>query len=513
MHRILGSRRAWPLHGTANSRAIEQRALASTAEHVLMQRAGLAVAQLALAVAPYARRTWVVAGPGNNGGDGLEAAVHLHRAGHDVTVSLIGGLQTQPADARAALERAHGAGLRIEAGCPAQAPACDLVVDALLGLGSTRAPQGDFAHAVALINARGAPCLAVDLPTGLAADTGAVGDGAACVRAAHTLSLLTLKPGLFTAQGRDAVGEVWLDDLGVTPALEPDAWLTGAPAARGRTLQRRHAQHKGSFGDVVVVGGAPGMGGAAVLAARAALAAGAGRAYLAPLDEALSTVDATRPELMLRAHAWLAAPPWLAQRTVVCGCGGGDEVRSTLPPLLHHAAQLILDADALNALAGDEALRHALRARSARGLPSVLTPHPLEAARLLARPLAEVQADRLGAARRLAEAFGTVVVLKGSGSVVAAPAQAPHVNPTGNAALASPGTGDVLAGWIGGLWSASASTSAWTPGADATARNASAMAAALASVWWHGQAAEGVGHGPLRASDLIERMHALAAAD
>jgi hydroxyethylthiazole kinase-like uncharacterized protein yjeF len=318
---------------------------------------------------------------------------------------------------------------------------------------------------------------------------------------------------LFTAQGRDAAGEVWLDDLGVTPALEPDAWLTGAPPARGQTVQRRHAQHKGSFGDVVVVGGAPGMGGAAVLAARAALAAGAGRIYLAPLDEGLSTVDATRPELMLRARAWLAAPPWLGQRTVVCGCGGGDEVRAALPPLLHHAARLILDADALNALASDEALRHALRARSARGLPSVLTPHPREAARLLVLPLAEVQADRLGAARRLAEAFGTVVVLKGSGSVVAAPAQVLHVNPTGNAALASPGTGDVLAGWIGGLWSASASTSAWTPGADATARNASAWAAALASVWWHGQAAEGVGHGPLRASDLIERMHALAAAD
>jgi hydroxyethylthiazole kinase-like uncharacterized protein yjeF len=510
MHRILGSHRAWPLYGTANSRAIEQRALERTAEHGLMQRAGLAVARLALAVAPYARRTWVVAGPGNNGGDGLEAAAHLRRAGHDVTVHLIGSPHAQPADARAALERARGAGVRIEPGLPAQAPACDLVIDALLGLGSTRPPRGDFAHAIAAINTAGAPCLAVDLPTGLAADTGAVDEAADCVRAAHTLSLLTLKPGLFTAQGRDAAGEVWLDDLGIEPTVEPDAWLAGAPPAQARAL-RRHAQHKGSFGDVVVVGGAPGMGGAAVLAARSALAAGAGRVYLAPLDEALPSIDSTRPELMLRERAWLAAPPWLAQRTVVCGCGGGDEVRAALPPLLHHAGRLVLDADALNALAGDEALRHALQARAARGWPSVLTPHPLEAARLLARPLAEVQADRLGAARRLAEAFGAVVVLKGSGSVVAAAAQVPHVNPTGNAALASPGTGDVLAGWIGGWWSAAASTSVSAPGNAATARDASAWSAALASVWWHGQAAQGLGRGPLRASDLIERMHALAA--
>jgi ADP-dependent NAD(P)H-hydrate dehydratase / NAD(P)H-hydrate epimerase len=193
-------------------------------------------------------------------------------------------------------------------------------------------------------------------------------------------------------------------------------------------------------------------------------------------------------------------PPTLAHATVVCGCGGGDAVRQTLPRLLSSALRLVLDADALNAVATDASLQTLLQARAGRGLASVLTPHPLEAARLLGMHTAEVQADRLASAQQLALRYQCSVVLKGSGTVVASAGQVPSINPTGNAALASAGTGDVLAGWLGGLWSQQAGTDT---GADA------AHQAAIAAVWMHGAAAECVANGPMRAADLIERMHLL----
>lgn len=476
----------WPLHGSAASRAAETAALATTPPHALMQRAGLAVAKLAVAIAPHARRVCVLAGPGNNGGDGLVAAAHLHRAGLRVAVRRVGTSTSMPADAADALQRARDAGVPIATGL-ADEPA-DLVIDALLGLGTQRAPAGEIAAAIAWAQRSAAPVLAVDLPTGLHPDTGQpLGD--AVVQAQATLALLTLKPGLFTGRGRDLTGAVWFDDLDVA-AAGASAELAGPPVA----ALRRHAQHKGSFGDAAVVGGAPGMGGALHLAARAALAAGAGRVYASALDDAAALRDDTRPELMLRRHWWTAPPAVLAETTVVCGCGGGDAVRQALPPLLSHAARLVLDADALNAVAADSALQALLAARAARGRPTVLTPHPLEAARLLASTTAAVQGDRLAAASALAARFGAVVVLKGSGTVVAAPDALPSVNPTGNALLASAGTGDVLAGWIGGLW----------------AQGTDARQAAIAAVWQHGHAADraasaGRRHA-LRAADLVEAM-------
>ncbi|ODV00948.1 MAG: NAD(P)H-hydrate dehydratase, partial [Rubrivivax sp. SCN 70-15] len=231
-----------------------------------------------------------------------------------------------------------------------------------------------------------------------------------------------------------------------------------------------------------------------VLAARAALAAGAGRVFVGLLDATASTLDPLRPELMFRPRWWTATPTVIAATTVVCGCGGGDAVRAALPPLLSHAARLLLDADALNAIALDTGLQRLLEARRARGLDTVLTPHPLEAARLLACTAAEVQADRLAAAQRLADRFGATVVLKGSGSIVATPARLPAVNASGNALLATAGTGDVLAGWIGGLW----------------AQGGDGAAAARAGVWWHGHAADLAAQSgqrtPLLAADLIDAM-------
>jgi hydroxyethylthiazole kinase-like uncharacterized protein yjeF len=467
-----GSSVRWPLHGTQASRAIEQQAAIGLPPHTLMQRAGQAVARLARAVAPHARRVWIAAGPGNNGGDGFEAACHLRHAGLDVHVTAVGDASRLPADAAASLARARDAGVSIAP--PGQAPGLqphDLAIDALLGLGVSRPPEGALAETIALINRSAAVRLAVDLPSGLPSDTGNVPAGT-CVQAHHTLSLLSLKPGLFTAHGRDHAGSIWFCDLGIDAAQHPcSTWLAGA--ADHALPQRRHAQHKGSFGNVVVIGGAPGMTGAALLAARSALHHGAGRVFVQLLDPAAMVVDTLAPELMFRSRIdWHAAggDPW----TAVCGCGGGDAVREVLPTVLARAGRLVLDADGLNAVAADPALQTLLARRGGRGLATVLTPHPLEAARLLACPVSQVQGDRLAHARQLAQQFGAVVLLKGSGSITAAPDGSATINPTGSAALGTAGTGDVLAGWVGAL----------------LAQGAAPQAAAVAAACAHGAAAD-----------------------
>ena len=487
--RITALNGPWPLHDAAASRAAEQCATAGALPSALMATAGLAVARLALAIAPHATRVRVWAGPGNNGGDGLVAARHLHQAGKSVQVCLIGDAGRLPADAAQALRDALAAGVALQQNAYDMA-AADLAIDALLGLGTRRAPQGALADAINALNDGAAPVLAVDIPSGLHPDTGTV-IGAAAVRATATLALLSLKPGCFTHQGRDHAGAVWFSDLGVK-AAQPTAWLSGAPASHPRP----HAAHKGSHGDVLVIGGAPGMTGAAWLAASAALAAGAGRVYTSLLDEGVGQVVRHRLELMSQTQAWLQAPPQLSARTVVCGCGGGDAVRTALPPLLSHAGRLVLDADALNAISADPALLQLLQRRATRGLATLVTPHPLEAARLLGVPTPDVQQDRLAATSILAQRLGATVLLKGSGSIIAAPGAVPVINSTGNAALATAGTGDVLAGWAGGLW-------AQRPGS-------SAHDIATAAAWLHGRAADlfaGRCAGrPLRATDLIEAM-------
>jgi hydroxyethylthiazole kinase-like uncharacterized protein yjeF len=485
---------SWPLHGNEASRAAERAAAANLPAHTLMARAGDAVARLALAVAPHAQRVWIAAGPGNNGGDGFQAAALLQAAGKQVLASLLGDAQRLPADAADALQLAREAGVAITAD-PDPAFEADLAVDALLGLGSRREPEGALAEAVRRLNRGAAPVLAVDLPSGLDAERG-VCFGRTAVAADHTLSLLTLKPGLFTGEGRDHAGTVWFDGLGVD-AGAADAWLTGEGLAASLGSPRRHAQHKGSFGDVVVAGGAAGMTGAAWLAARAALAAGAGRVYVDPLDgDGLPAAL----ELMCRPGLSRTQPEALARATVVCGCGGGSAVAGVLPTVLAHSARLVIDADALNAIASDAALQALLTARCADGKPSLLTPHPLEAARLLGTDAASVQRDRLGAAQCLAERLRCAVLLKGSGSVCAAPSQPPYVNPTGNALLATAGTGDVLAGWAGGRWAQATG--------DGSLRHAQHVGAA--SAWWHGRAADlaaAAGRStPLTASLLVDAM-------
>ncbi|MEO8021448.1 NAD(P)H-hydrate dehydratase [Polaromonas sp.] len=481
-----------PLHGLAVTRLLEQQAATGLAPHTLMQRAGLASARLSLALAPHAQHIWIACGPGNNGGDGLEAAMHLHQWGKTVTVTWLGARNEAkvPADALASLVRARAAGVPFAKAPP---PDFDFAIDALLGIGAVPRPAHAAGQAdvlgqwLALLRTTSQPVLALDIPSGLDAGTGAdlapesIAISTRLQRAGSrfTLTFLTLKPGLFTAAGRDLAEQVWWDTLGVAsaPAMSPDAWLLGQDRAgnHGRA-SAAHTSHKGRFGDVAVVGGQSGtdgathMSGAALLAGRAALHTGAGRVFVALLGQAAITVDPQQPELMFRSPAALD----LKTQVIVCGCGGGEAVAGVLPRLLSGAPSAVLDADALNAIARDTQLQTLLQARQGRTYRTVLTPHPLEAARLLGSSVASVQADRLAAAQQLAETFGCVVVLKGSGTVIAAPGEVSAINPTGNARLATAGTGDVLAGMIGAL----------------LAGGHSAFDAACSAVFQHGQLAD-----------------------
>lgn len=487
----------YALFDTATTRAIEAEVGAALPPHTLMQRAGQATARLSQALAPHARCIWLACGRGNNGGDGLEAATILHRAGIPVAVTWLGEPQTLPADARKSWQRACEAQVPFVNTPPVLGPQ-DLCVDALLGIGlgsASRTPDARLLEWLDHMRTSAAPMLCVDLPTGLIADTGQWAPGFEPSRTSsaprHTLSLLTLKPGLFTAHGRDAAGTVWLDDLGISADHAPVAWLAEPPPAAARA----HASHKGSWGDVAVVGGEGvgtrglGMTGAALLAASAALCGGAGRVLLALLDDGETTAVLHQPEIMLRRFDALD----LARLTVVCGCGGGMAVAGVLPQVLREAQRLVLDADALNTIAADPALQRLLEERKA---VTILTPHPLEAARLLGTNTAAVQGDRLAAARTLAERFGCTVVLKGSGSVVAAPQRLPLINPTGNALLATGGTGDVLAGLTGAL----------------LARSPDAFSAAAQACWLHGAAADAwPSHRALTASQLAQALHPGAA--
>lgn len=486
----------WPVLAASQVRQLEPM-LQALSPTPLMQNAGLACARLALAIAPHARRIWVAAGPGNNGGDGLEAALHLHQWGKEVVVSLIASSEPGPTDAQQALQRARQAGVRIQSETPdewvqAMTPH-DLCIDALLGIGATRPLSHALRHGVRTFHRSRGQVLSIDVPTGLNPHSGqwlgCESGETLAVQADHTLSLIAPQMGLLMGHGRDASGQLWLEDLGyqaLKQPLQPQAWLNcpKVPALKA------HASHKGSHGDVAVIGGETlvdsgmGMAGAAVLAATAALHAGAGRVTLSLLSGQASNM--APPDVMQR--------PWsqldLERLHVVCGCGGGSVVAAVLPEILRRSAHLVLDADGLNAVAQNPQLQAALRQRAERQA-TVITPHPLEAARLLNTSTAQVQNDRLQAAQALVDRFQCCVVLKGSGTVIAAPDKTPRINTSGNGRLAIGGTGDVLAGLI----------------AARMALGLNAFDAACVGVGQHGQAADDWPEGEaLTASRLAQQL-------
>lgn len=516
-HEVLGCAEAWPLHDAHSTRLIEAQRLSQWPQGQLMAWAGRRVARWALSQAPHAQHVWVAAGPGGNGGDGLHAARHLAGLGRQVVITLHAGHRELKSDTDAALRLALDAGCKLVPQAPPSGWA-GLVIDALLGLGASRSLDTSIAAAVRSINGQSSPCLSIDLPTGLNADTGQP-LGGDWIRAQATLSLLTLKPGLFMGHGRDAVGTIWFDPLDTTPLaspIDPTAITVSHVPWEHHPPSRAHASHKGQFGDVIVLGGAPGMTGALRLAAHAALSAGAGRVIAVPLDPATALGDQARPECMWMRPESLADYP-LEQATVVCGCGGAALISAWLPAVLQHAGRLVLDADALNVISRQPTQRHALRERQSKGLASILTPHPLEAARLLNCTVQDIQADRLGAARRLGDDCQATAVLKGSGTVIASPDKLPEINITGNGALATGGTGDVLAGWLAGRWSCATPLISQTrSGPDAGSSNPLdeehlwAHRVACEAVRVHGQAADLHGAAnALRAADLVERMRSL----
>lgn len=472
-----------PILGPADVRHLESELQALTPTP-LMQTAGQACAQLALAIAPHARRIWIASGPGNNGGDGLEAAVNLKQWGKEVLVTLVPSPGPSPKDAQVALQRARQAGVRIQNEVPHDwlqlMNEQDLCIDALLGIGATRPLSANLLACVQAMQKCVAQLLAIDVPTGLNPRSGQWLGGdtndSVVVRVHHTLSLIAVQAGLLMGHGRDASGEIWLEDLGYRASqhhLPPLAWLN-APYAAAR---KPHASHKGSYGDVAVIGGESmatrgmGMSGAAVLAATAALHAGAGRVILSLLSG--QSNDCAGPDVMQREYKRLE----LENLHVVCGCGGGNAVQAVLPEVLQRSAQLVLDADGLNAVALDSNLQNALRQRATQRTSlhgTVITPHPLEAARLLGCNTAEVQNSRIQAAQDLAERFECSVILKGSGTVIAAPGRTPRINTSGNGQLAIGGTGDVLAGLVGARM----------------AQGMSAFDAACAAVAQHGKLAD-----------------------
>jgi len=477
------------LYSVAQIRATEAAAAAILEPGELMRRAGHAGFEAAMALLgeERARPVLVLAGPGNNGGDALEVAANLGAAGIDVVVLHLAGSGKSSPEAAQALTRARASRANFADVAP-DVRDWALVVDGLFGIGAARALEGRYRDLVLAIDAVRCPVLALDVPSGLDADSGAVnGAQGVAVRATHTITFIGDKPGLHTAEGRDHAGIVQVAGLGLDDALyEPALACIGSPTLFAASLApRRQNSHKGEFGDVAVIGGAHGMAGAAVLAARGALYAGAGRVFAAMIGPALA-LDAVQPELMLRsAHDFD-----IAGRVLVLGpgMGGAMEAMRALGAGIDSAAPVVIDADALNLVAASLELQERVARRQAG---TVLTPHPLEAARLLGLSAAEVQADRLGAARSLAKRLQAVVVLKGAGSVIARPEGDVVINPTGNPGLATGGSGDVLAGVCGAL----------------LAQGWPAWEAAIGAVWMHGAAADrlvesGVGPVGMTAGEL-----------
>lgn len=462
------------LYSVAEIRQAERAAAAQLPPGTLMQRAGRAAGRIAidlLGAAPPAHDVLILAGPGNNGGDALEVAASLSQAGVGYTLVQLGR-----ADAPGALNDVP----------PGREWA--LVVDGLFGIGLTRPIEGAARAMIEAVNALNCPVLALDVPSGLDADSGAViGSDGVAVRATHTITFIGDKPGLHTFAGRDHAGHVLVDRIGIDAALLPGASIhLNEPALFELAFAPRlHNSHKGSFGDVAVVGGAHGMAGAPILAARAALLSGAGRVFVASIDHG-PAYDNVQPELMFREAAGFN----FAGSTIVAGPGMGDSAIAirVLGKALDGENPLVLDADAINLIAASPDLQARLSGRTA---PSILTPHPLEAARLLGVTAGVIQGDRLESAREIAARFDAYVVLKGSGTVIAMADGEAVINPTGNPGLASAGTGDVLAGLCGSL----------------LAQGWPARDAALAAVWMHGDAAdrlvdEGCGPIGLTASEL-----------
>lgn len=449
----------------------------------LMERAALAAARWMLAQRPPSGPVLFLIGPGDNGGDGWITAGHLFRAGWPVRIVCAPSGRPVCPLAQAAHRQllAAPSGTCSDHWDASLTPAW--VVDALFGTGLKRLLQDPHTSWIQRANLLNCRRIALDLPSGLDCDTGQA--QIITFRAHHTLTFIADKPGLHTADGPDHCGQVVVFPLGLAPT-SPGALLQGAPLL-ARWPRRARNTHKGLYGAVGVIGGARGMCGAALLAARSALTCGAGRVWLAhpEPDHALNALYLQQPELMQSEVPALLENPALTTLVAGPGLGHSRSAHQWMTGIVAFAGPLVLDADALRLLAADPDLAQAVASRTH---PTLLTPHPGEARQLCG----ESMSDRVQWALRLAQRFQSWVALKGCGTVVAAPDDRWWINPTGNAALSGPGMGDVLAGLVGAL----------------LAQGLAPELALTLSVWLHGAAAdscveEGIGPIGLTAGELI----------
>lgn len=484
-----------PVYLTEEIRRIETLAAALPGKPQLMERAGLAAAELAREIASHSGKPiLVLAGPGNNGGDAFVIARHLRQWWFKTEVVFAGDEKKLPADAAAALRAWRDAGGGTADTIPPRQD-WSLIVDGLFGSGLQRDITGRHADLISAANNAGAPVLAVDIPSGLASDTGRIMGCA--VRARHTATFIGLKPGLLTLDGPDHCGDIHLCalDLDAAQLLPAHGSVIGKEVLASALPLRVRNSHKGSFGSVGIIGGAHGMTGAALLAGRAALKLGAGRVYIGLISADAPSVDMLQPELMLRTADEVLKLDHLTCLAVGPGLGNSPAAAFYLQRALQSQLPLVIDADALNLIAASESKKTTLKQIVNKKL---LTPHPAEAARLLKCTTQDVQRDRIGAARRIAAQCNCDVVLKGAGSVCAASDQTWAINTSGNPGMASAGMGDVLSGMLAAL----------------LAQGVEAKAALQAGVYLHGAAADllaAAGNGPvgLTAGETIDMARAI----
>jgi hydroxyethylthiazole kinase-like uncharacterized protein yjeF len=482
------------LHSTAQIRDIETAHEAKRGRVSLMARAGAAVAREALAMLPKRKDAaiLVLAGPGNNGGDAWVAAEALRKAGQRVSVWAIGAQKfADPASKAAHASFVKGKGKIVNSAD--DHATFDLIVDGLFGIGLKRAPEGAFADAIEWVNAQAAPVLAIDIPSGLNADTGCA--AGLVIRAGKTVTFIGAKPGLYTGLARDVCGAVRVDALGLK--LAPTACELLTPLAMAAVIPTRaHASHKGRYGNVAVVGGAEGMVGAVMLAARAALMMGPGKVYAGFATREIPPYDPINPELMLRRADELIDDKAISALAIGMGLGTDKTAPRLLSAALARQVPMVIDADALNILSQNPSIGAAFQAKMAQtARPStsfIFTPHPGEAARLLGTSTMQIESDRVAAAKQIAVSFACIAVLKGSGTVLAHPDGRTAINPTGNPGMASGGMGDALSGMIAAF----------------LAMGVPAWDAARLAVYLHGAAADAcIDHGMaphgLTASEVI----------
>lgn len=424
----------------------------------------------------------VVTGAGNNAGDGFVIALLALEQGKNVTVWSLIDVENFPTDAKQAANFYLQAGGKIIN----QAPTGDFecIVDAIFGTGLCRDIAGHFAETVSWINQRQEYVVAVDIPSGLDADTGAI--RGCCINAILTVTVICYKPGLFTNNGKDQCGELFCEDLNI-PAdvyqpISSNIQLLDQSVLKHQSLQHKHNSHKGSFGQALIAGGHDGTLGALILAGRAALRSGCGIVEVVSNCEQAVMISIQCPELITANN--IKASRFVNTADVIAigpGLGLNQQSKQVLEFCLAQDKPMVIDADALTLIAGQYQFEN----------DTVLTPHPKEAASLLNTDVMAIQSNRIKAAREISQKYQACVILKGSGTIICDKSGNVYICPFGYSGMATAGMGDVLTGIVAGLM----------------AQGFSVADAAKTAVVWHGIAAEQCNkYNSLIATDVIEQL-------